>query len=80
MYARFWKRIMDATVSLLALLVLALSVLPKGVPAVNPATGDTSNPTLLIALAAVSLVGIVVVAILLLRPKKKGGKYQKKDK
>ena len=46
----------------------------------NAATGDTSNPTLLIALAAVSLVGIVVVAILLLRPKKKGGKYQKKDK
>ena len=40
-------------------------------------TGDRANPVLLIAIVAVSLIGIVVV-ILLLKPKKKG-KYQKAE-
>ena len=37
------QRMMMYVVCLLALLVLALSVLPKGVPAVNPATGEISG-------------------------------------
>lgn len=71
------QRMMMYVVCLLALLVLALSVLPKGVPAVNPATGDTSNIWLWVALLGGSLVAIVLLFIFL-RPKKHKGKYTRK--
>lgn len=71
------QRMMMYVVCLLALLVLALSVLPKGVPAVNPATGDNSNIWLWVALLGGSLVAIVLLFIFL-RPKKHKGKYTRK--
>lgn len=71
------QRMMMYVVCLLVLLVLALSVLPKGVPAVNPATGDTSNIWLWVALLGGSLVAIVLLFIFL-RPKKHKGKYTRK--
>ena len=71
------QRMMMYVVCLLALLVLALSVLPKGVPAVNPATGDTSNIWLWVALLGGSLVAIILL-IIFLRPKKHKGKYTRK--
>ena len=71
------QRMMMYVVCLLALLVLALSVLPKGVPAMNPATGDNSNIWLWVALLGGSLVAIVLLFIFL-RPKKHKGKYTRK--
>ena len=71
------QRMMMYVVCLLALLVLALSVLPKGVPAMNPATGDTSNIWLWVALLGGSLVAIILL-IIFLRPKKHKGKYTRK--
>lgn len=71
------QRILMYVVCLLALLMLALSVMPKGVPAANPATGDTSNIWLWVVLLAGSLVAIVLLFIFL-RPKKHKGKYTRK--
>ena len=71
------QRMMMYVVCLLVLLVLALSVLPQGVPAVTPATGDTSNIWLWVALLGGSLVAIVLLCIFL-RPKKHKGKYTRK--
>lgn len=71
------QRILLWAVCLLALLMLALSVVPKGIPAVNPATGDNSNIWLWVALLVGSLV-VILLLIIFLRPKKHKGKYTRK--
>lgn len=71
------QRMMMYVVCLLVLLALALMAMPNAVPAANPATGDTSNIWLWVALLGGSLVAIILLFIFL-RPKKHKGKYTKK--